>query len=77
MNGVVLCRAYGFDASIRRFWSGRRWVVDPSDAKLYGGAAWHRDLDRLRLKNTSDFGIVAVNNYGLVDERLVEKTVWL
>ena len=72
MKGVILCRGYGLDDTVRRFWSGRRWVVDPSDALVYNGTAWHRDLDRLRLKNATDHGIVPVYNYGFTDEQVIK-----
>jgi hypothetical protein len=71
VNGVIICRGYGLDASIRRFWSGRRWVVDPSDAELYQGNRWMAECRRLRAKNTTDRDIVGVSNYGLVDEQKI------
>lgn len=72
MIGVVLCRGYGLDDTVRRFWSGRRWVVDPSDAELYQGTKWRAELHRLRANNTNDHDIVAVHNYGLVDEAKID-----
>lgn len=24
MKGIIICRGYGYDESVRRFWSGRR-----------------------------------------------------
>lgn len=71
MSGVILCRGYGLDGSIRRFWSGKRWVVDPSDAELYQGTKWHAAYHRLRADNKTDLDITGVHNYGLVDERAV------
>jgi len=74
MKGVILCRGYGLDSSVRRFWSGRRWVVDPSDAWLYTGrpSEWQRELERLRLGNTTDREIVAVLDYGYNDEAVIK-----
>ena len=69
MTGTILCRGYNQDASIRRFWSGKRWVVDPSDAELYEGTRWHAVYYRLRDSNTTDHAITGVLNYGLVDEQ--------
>lgn len=71
MNGVIICRGYTFDASVRRFWSGKRWVVDPSDAWLYQGNSWIREYHRLCASNTTDREIVGVSNYGLVDEQAI------
>jgi hypothetical protein len=71
MKGVIICRGYGLDATVRRFWSGKRWVVDPSDAMLYQGSAWNRDHDRLRGNNTTDHDIVGVSNYGYTDEHVI------
>jgi hypothetical protein len=77
MKGVIICRGYGLDDSVRRFWSGSRWVVDPSDAELYQGTKWHADYHRLRKANTTDHDIVAVSNYGFIDEQTIKpRSVW-
>lgn len=68
MKGVIICRAYGCDSSVRRFWSGRRWVVDPSDAWLYQGTEWHAVYHKLCASNRTDRDIVGVHNYGYNDE---------
>jgi hypothetical protein len=72
MNGVILCRGWGLDDTVRRFWSGRRWVVDPSDAELFQGTKWHAVYHRLCAQNATDRAIVGVRNYGLLDEQTVK-----